>query len=567
MKKAYALLAFFSLSAQADILLPVVEKYQIAENTSLWQKSKTDKLPEMLISEVSLKDPNNSYSALFPKSFLQNTNLLVCYNDCAKDSFSGVKDGMLKFNSLQLSNVVEQSTIYYWLNSYLNFLEERFHFKPKHFLKAYSSRIVKDEKNSKMRNNAFFLPSDKTLSFLPADKSILFKLLGGKINRSGFDPSVIIHEAGHFYFNHLFENAVNQEINGLNEGFADYLANIVLNNSKVGLVMLQGKALRDSNKMLTSEGKLKSYEPGKEVHDLGEGIAYLLWETRKRTTNPEEFDRLVVDAIKEIAQNPYSSVHDFKEAMIDRTNTILSGQSLKEILNLWEMLFPGKANAIANLDFLNASLSGKRVAFDISQIVSENMAQTFGVDQTTKINLEVVGSVAINAKQTAIMISHKGQDLWVAVDTERKNILGIFEANGDLVTDSKRLEELSNTISNLINFSDFIKGFAANLKQFAGLLEGKGELSYAYKLSKVTTTKSTRVINGQSQPTTIIKMNLKKRIISRILGLPDITDIELHTAAVNTGNMELPELNRETIIGFKLSLKGGTTQEMILTKF
>lgn len=567
MKKAYALLAFLSVSAQADVLLPVVKKYDLAENASLWQKSKTDKLPEMLISEMNVNDPNNSYSRLFPKSFLQNSNFMVCYNDCSKDSFSSVKDGMLKFNSLQLSNVVEQSTIYYWLNNYLNFLEERFYFKPKHFLKAYSSRIVKDEKDAKLKNNAFYLPSDKTLSFLPADKSILFKLLGGKINRSGFDPSVVIHEAGHFYFHQLFENAVNSEINGLNEGFADYLANIVLNNSKVGLVMLQGKTLRDSSSMLTSDGKLKSYEPGKEVHDLGEGISYLLWETRKKTTNPEEFDRLVVDAIKDIARNPYSSVHHFKEAMINRTSTLLSGQNLKEVLTKWEMLFPGKANTLANMNFLNAPVSGKRMAFDIAQSTSESLAQTFGIDQETKINLEVAGTVAINATQTALLINHKGTDLWVAIDNERKNILGVFDTEGSLITKKEVIEDLNPTISNLINFSDFIKEFSQKLTLFSGLLTGKGEFNYVYKVSKVTTSKSTQTINNEAYTVTTINMSLKKKIISRLLGLPDISEIQLFTAPITARELDLPEHNGESIIGFNMKLKSGTSQGMILKKF
>ncbi len=565
-KKALALFAFFSLTAQADVLLPVVKKYDLADNASMWQKIKTDKLPEMLITETSVEDPNNPYSRLFPKSFFQNKDFMVCYNDCSRDSFSGVKDGLLKFNRFQEWNVVEQSTIYYWLQNYLNFLEERFYFKPNHFLKAYSSREVKDETNSKLKNNAFFLSTDKSLSFLPANKSILFKLLGGKINRSGFDPSVVVHEAGHFYFDQIFGHAVNAEIGGLNEGFADYLANIVLENPKVGLVMLQGKALRDSATMVTSNGQIKSYAPGKEVHDLGEGISHLLWNTRNKVTNKEDFDRLVVDAIKDIARNPYSSVHHFKEAMIARTKNVLSGQDLKEILTKWDLLFPGKSNNIESMTFLDTPITHQRVAFDISQTSNELMAQTFGIDQVTKLNLEVAGSAEISATQSAILIAHKGEDLWVAIDNERKNILGIFHTDGKLLTDKKTLEELKLVVSNAMDFSTFIKDFGQKLKLFSGLIEGKGEFASAYKVSKVSTTQTTRIINDHSFTSQTISMTLKKRIISRLFGLPDITEVELYTAPANLHGINLPEYNGETLIGFNLKFKGGTSQEMVLTK-
>ena len=564
-KKAIALFMLFSFSAQADVLLPIVKNYELAENPLLWQKIKTDKLPEALITEATVKDPNNSYSQLFPKSFLQNDNFIVCYNDCSKDSFSGVKDGLLKFNRFQEWNVVEQSTIYYWLKNYFNFLEERFYFKSQHFLKAYSSREVKDETNSKLKNNAFFLSTDKSLSFLPANKSILFKLLGGKINRSGFDPSVVIHEAGHFYFDQLFGHAVNAEIGGLNEGFADYLAHIVLNNSKVGLVMLQGKALRDASTIISTNGQIKSYAPEKEVHDLGEGISFVLWETRKKVTNKEEFDRLVVGAVKDIARNPYSSVHNFKEAMIERTKTILNGQSLKEVLQLWETLFPGKANVTENMNFLNSNQSQQRIAFDISQTSNEKMAQTFGIDQVTKLNLEVAASAEISDKQSAILLMHQGQELWVAIDNERKNILGIYDTEGKLVTNKKLLKELQLLATNVIDFSSFIKDFGQKLKLFSGLLEGKGDLANAYKVSKTTTQNTTRSINGESVTSKTIKMSLKKRIISRLLGLPDIAEIELYTVPSHL-NIKLPEVNGETIIGFNLKYKSGASQEMVLTK-
>lgn len=565
--KKILLLTLVTFSAQADVLLPIVKNYDMAEEQLLWDKIKTDKLPESLISEISVGDPNNSYSKIFPKSFLQNTKFLVCYNDCSKDSFSNVKNGMLKFNGFQEYNVIEQSNVYYWLERYFSFLEERFYFKSEHYLRAYTSREVKNESDKKMKNNAFFLPSDKSLSFLPANKNILMKLLSGKVNRSGFDPSVVIHEAGHFYFDQLFGHAVNAEIGGLNEGFADYLANIILENPKIGLVMLHGKALRDSERMITDEGQLKSYKAGKEVHDLGEGISYLLWETRKSTRSQQDFDRLVISAIKDISRNPYSSVHDFKEAMIARIKTILSGTELNSVLAKWESLIPGVATKLASKNFLYSNISSEKIGFEIAQISSDSMAETFAIDKETKINLEIGSSVKISEKQKATMVTHKGRDLWVAIDEDRKNIIGTYNKDGELLKDKSSLKELEYVLPNIVGTSDLIKDFSQKLQSFTSLLEGRGEFAMAYKVKKVEQKNSSKVINGRSFSSKTIHLSLGKKLVSRILGLPEISEIELYTAPRSMIDLQLPMINSEKVIGYSLKFKSGTGQQMILNKF
>ncbi|MFP5387528.1 MAG: hypothetical protein ACLGHN_15735, partial [Bacteriovoracia bacterium] len=212
-----------------------------------------------------------------------------------------------------------------------------------------------------MKNNAFFNPRDISLSFLPASNNLLFKLLGGKINRSGFDPSVVAHEASHYLFHHLFPNPVNDEIGGLNEGFADYVANIFLQNPKVGLVMMHGKSMRDSSAMIDKDGKLKTYAPGMEVHDLGERVAYALWQSRELSSDKEEMDRLVIDAVTDLGRNPYSTVHDFKEKMLERLEGIIPEANLHKVKTIWEIVFSGKSNQIDNLDFLTKT--GSRSSF------------------------------------------------------------------------------------------------------------------------------------------------------------------------------------------------------------
>ena len=564
--KMMAFLALMSLSTQAEVLIPVVKNYDLAGNQSIWNKVKTDKLPEALISKVSVADPNNSYSKAFPKSFMQNSNFLVCYDGCDKDSFSGVKGGALKFNMLQEWNVIEQANVYYWLERYYSFLEERFNFRPKDFLKVYSSRNIKNESNKKMKTNAFYLPTDNSLNFLPASKNPLMKILTGKMSRSGFDPSIVIHEASHFYFNQLFDNAVNAEIGGLNEGFADYMANIMLENPKIGLVMLHGKSIRDAGNMLREGGKLKTYSPKQEVHAQGEGIAYLLWETRKSVSPPEDFDRLVISAIKDISQNPYSSIHDFKEVMTSKIKTILSGEELKKTIENWENVIPGQANKLANKAFVDTQMTGEKIGFEILQVLPDSLSKAYAVDKEVKTNLEVGASIALTENQIATLITHQGTALWVVVDKERSNIIGVYTTQGALLTNKAALKGLEEILRHLVDFSSTVGQFKSNLQNIKDLLEDKGAYSLGFKVKKAQEREQIRTINGESFTSKTIHLQLSKKIIHGLSGLPSLSEIEFYTAPNSVTELELPSFNNETIIGYSAKSKEGMINSMIINK-
>ena len=564
--KILSLLALVSLSTQAEVVIPVVKNYDLAANQSIWNKVKTDKLPESLISDVSVADPNNPYSKAFPKTFLQNSKFLVCYDDCDKDSFSGVKGGALNYNKLQEWSAIEQANVYYWLERYYSFLEERFNFSTKDFLKVYTNRKVKNESNKKMNTNAFYLPTDNSLNFLPASKNPLMKVLTGKLSRSGFDPSIIIHEASHFYFNQLFDNAINAEIGGLNEGFADYMANIMLENPKIGLVMFQGKSIRDTSNMMREGGSFKVYSPKLEVHAQGEVIAYILWETRKSASSPEEFDRLVISAIKDISQNPYSSIHDFKEAMITKIKTILSGTELIKVLENWENTIPGQANKLLNKDFVDTQITSEKIGFEVSQVLNDSLSEAFAIDKESKINLEVGTSVDLSENQIATLITHHGTDLWVVVDKERSNIIGVYAIDGALINEKAEVKELDEVLRYLVDFSVKVGHFKTNLQSIKDLLDGNGVYSLGFKVKKVQEREQMRTINEETFTSKTIHLQLSQKLIHGLTGLPSLSEIEFYTAPSSLTNLELPSYNNEKIIGYRFKTKAGMVSSMIINK-
>lgn len=569
---ALTLSTFITLSQAAQALeLVVVNNYDMAASSEIWAKAKTDQVPNQLLSNESVRGPSSPYSRLFPKTFMQESLFAVCYQDCTQSDGFKVENGEIRDRDLMKWDVVEQANVYFWLNSYFDFLDSKINYRPHKFLKVMTNRELRDETAGKiMRNNAFFNPGDISLSFLPATNNIFFKLMGGKINRSGFDPSVIVHEASHYLFHHLFPSAVNTEIGGLNEGFADYMANIFLNNPKVGLVMLHGKVLRNSSAEVDAEGRFKTYAPNMEVHDLGERISLALWKTRELSENKKELDRLVIDAIIDLRSNPYSSIHDFKEKMLERIPTAVNARHLSQVKNLWETIFSGKANRISSEDFLTKAIETKNIiGFKTRQEISAEMARQYGIDAIQESNYVIKYQDNLEKDQKVSLIETEGKtevsSYWIVQDTSRNNILGIYNQDKELIHDEKELEKAKTLAENVKNLEANVKDFTSKVKAFTDLSNGKGEFSLVYKVKGVETRPYNAKINGNTLAGQRIEVSIKRKaIVGRILGLPEITSVTLYTAPVNLAGM--PKLNDQRVIGYKLMMKTGTAAEVILDK-
>lgn len=576
MKKTTLALTFATLitlagSAQA-LELMVVKDYNGAANEAIWKKAKTDEVPAVLLGNESIAAPTSSYSQLFPKTFLQEPLFAVCFQNCDNKDIFKIQNGEMNAKDKVQLDVIEQSNVYYWLGKYFNFIDNGLQFELRHYLKIMTNRQIKDEtKGKNLKNNAFFNPKDITLSFLPASNNLLFKLMGGKLNRSGFDPSVIAHEASHYLFHHLFPNPVNEEISGLNEGFADYGANIFLENPKVGLVMMHGKAMRDASAQTTDDGKLKTYSPGLQSHELGERVAFALWKTREASSNKVELDKLVLDAVKSLNTNPYSTVHDFKMKMLERLPSVLDNQALSDARALWEIVFPGMPAKIDNFKFLDQPTPATpNLGFTTVTQLPPKLAQQYGVPARDESHFDIHQLVEVSSTQFAIQVSNKATvdvPYWVVLDSKSANVLGVYDSSRRLMNNSQEIEKIISIATTGKTVASTIQDFKSKASLLADFANGKGQFDLVYKKKSTTILDQMITFNGSEVSAKKIHIEMKRKLLTGVLfGLPNINSVDVMTIP-SLNIKSLPELNGQTVIGYKLQFETGTAVEVLLNKY
>lgn len=545
-----------TLPALANIDIKIVDNYSMASQEQIWNKVKSDDVPADLQKELRINRPTSAYETLFPRAFYQEEDFFVCFKDCSnRDARSG-KDAL------------EQQTVYYWLGQFYKMAKERFNLLPSQRVKVTTTRSVKDPGTSKkMRNNAFFNPADGSLSFLPASANPLASLLGGKINRSGFDPSVIAHEAGHSLFNALFPHSINPEISGFNEGFADYMANILLENSKVGLVMLRGKALRDSDSLVDSSNKPKIYQPGLEVHDMGERFASALWMGRSRVDNKDEYDHMIISTIQDIAKNPFATGHSFKVAFLERIQYTYTREIAQSIKTIWDLFIPGVDKKVTDTSFFTTpNTSRGAIGLKITTTFPESVMRDLGIQNETS-RFVFIRSVKTNDNYIAFQVAARTDTLvtpyWIVVDPERKNALGAWRLDGSVI-DSSEVKTVSNLVSQILNIGEVLQDFVQRAKMFSDLALGRGDLASAYKVTKHTRSQNNIEFDGQILTTTIHDLRLKRKLLARILGVPNMKGLSLTTSSGIDLGAQWPKLENQNVIGVKLILEDGTTSETLL---
>lgn len=571
-KLALLFTTLISLYSKAHALeLMVVNNYGGAADSAIWENVKTDQLPQSLIFNEDIENPSASYNQIFPKTFLQEPLFAVCNKRCEQNDIFKIQNEKMIGKSSAKWDILEQSNVYFWLKNYFTFLNERFAFSPKSFLKVMTNREITDgTSDKKLKNNAFFNPLDTTLSFLPASKNLLFRLLAGKINRSGFDPSVIVHEASHYVFQHLFPNPINSEIGGLNEGFADYMANIYFKNPKIGLVMMQGKTIRDSSNEFDSNKKFKTYEPKMEVHELGERVTLALWKSRELCSDKEEMDRLVIDAVVDLNRNKYSTIHDFKMKMIERLRSVVDSINIKNMEQIWENIFPGKPTSIDNFNFLESKRTNHYHGYRTTQIIPEELAREYGTKSKETTNFTIIQTQEISENQIAILMSTEDEvqtrPYWIVIDKVRNNVIGIYTIDKMLVTDSKELKEIQFLVEKAKTAVKILQDFSEQINSFVELAEGKGVIRFIYKVVKKEVAPELLSLNGATIEGQKTKFYLKRRLLTgKLFGLTDIETIDLYSIS-NETIKDLPLLDGKTIIGYKIKLKNGTTIETFLEK-
>jgi len=545
-----------SLSAFAQVNIKVVDNYALAHQSEIWNRVRSDDVPANLLKDLRINRPSSAYESLFPKAFFQEEDFFVCFKDCSQSDARSGKDA------------IEQQTVYYWLGQFFKMTKERFNLLPSQRLKVTTNRTVRDPGTSKkMRNNAFFNPADGSLSFLPASANPLAALLGGKINRSGFDPSVIAHEAGHSLFNTLFPHAINPEISGFNEGFADYMANILLENAKVGLVMLRGKALRDSDSLVDSSNKPKIYEPGLEVHDMGERFASALWMGRTRVEDKSEYDHMIVSAIQDIAKNPFATGHSFKKAFLERVKYMYTHETAQAIQAIWELLIPGSDRQINDLSFIGSRNETKSaIGLKVTTTFPESVMRELGIENETS-RFVFIRSVKTSDNYVAFQVASRTDNLvtpyWILVDVERKNALGAWHLDGSEIDESE-VALVGSLVKQILSIGEVVQDFVTRAKMFSEFAQGRGEMTAAYKISHHDRNQSSAEFDGTMVRTTVHDLTIKRKLLARFLGVPNMKGISLTTSSAIELGAEWPKLDGLSVIGVKLILEDGTTTETLM---
>lgn len=552
---ATTLMLTTSMTAFADIELRVVKNYAGAASESVWKDVKTDDVPQSLISEVRLRDPSNPYSSLFPKAFYQEEDFLVCFKDCNSSDARKGKEAL------------EQQTVYYWLSKFYQLTKERFDLSPAGRVKVFTTREVRDPGSSKvMRNNAFFNPADGSLSFLPASANPLAALLGAaKLNRSGFDPSVVAHEAGHSLFHALFPNSINNEISGFNEGFADYLANVLLDQPQVGLVMLRGKALRDSASYTDSSNNMKIYVPKLEVHDMGERFAAALWMSRSKVSNKEDFDRLVIDAVEAISKNPFATGHSYKKAFLERAEFSYDSETFRAIKAYWEVFVAGEDRTFSDLSFLKTKVP-TGAAFGLRTVTRfpESVSRELGITSETSKFIHIK-SVETKDGLTAHLVATEDESVthpyWVLVDSERGNALGAWYIDGTEI-EGDDIQRVASLSTQLMSMNATIEQFVGQAKSFSDLAQGQGELRVAYKVSRHDRNSISLDFAGKRVSAVEHKISLKRRLLARVLlGIPNVKSVSLTTINGIKMDPRWPALEGAPVLGVAMELENGIFTE------
>lgn len=525
------LLLWSTVSLGASAELRVVSDYAKALNKASWKHAKSDQVPSGLITKERIE--------LSSKAFK------LCYQSCKS------------FGPLSEWDRIEQENISYWLERYFTYTNREFGWRPKRPLTVITQRPVKDEDGKKaMVNNAFFAPDEESLSFLPSRTSLLYKILGSKMARSGLDPSVILHEVSHAFFHDLVPVSLNDELDGLSEGFSDYMANVILGTPELGAVILQGKVGRNSSSPTTKDGSLKVYESRLESHEQGERVALALWKSRQVVPDKQVFDRSVIQAVRAIGRNPFGTLHHFKELIIAQA---------PEAQPIFDQIFPGEVERIQNLDRLSSPNFGTEslMGFSIKQ------GRQGVLDD--ELEFTIHRNLSLSPTQKAILLGNDEDSdenlYWAVFDTYRGVVLGLYDTQGALLTERARLQALAPIVRKLNSVAPFVTDVLKKLKGMAGLAKKEGPLKTAYAVKERTVHPRAVVFGGQKLEGQGLKMKLKRRLIARlILDMPRICELELHLAPVPNPALVLPEIDGKTVVGYKLILENGSQVEVDITR-
>ncbi len=586
---AFSFSVLFS-SAWAKTQMTVVENYSKATEKAVWEKVKKSELPPVLLKSVTLENPAMAYAFPFNDLFLQNSAFYLCLESCdLPQNFKVTGNGedfQVEFESFEKRKTrkedlqtIQQASVYYWLTTFFEKLEERVGFTMDHRLKVLVGRKTRDiQTGKKEHNNAFYNSIDHSLSFLPAKNGLIGLIAGAKLRPSALDPSVAIHEAGHAVFKQVFGNYLNAEIGGLDEGFADYMAMMVLETDKVGSVMMSGGNIRDLS-------KLKMYAPGMEVHDLGEVFASQLWFMRKNIF-PDTLtaDKIFFEAVTRMGKVLTATALNFPQFhnRVVKEYYPQDAKLQKEVEEVWYTAFGSYRLLEVSTEALAGPVNSK--GFHTSHFSAEyplEIAKDFGIPTFQQFQLtliEVRDNPAIeNSKWYLLALTKDGvvTPVWFLYHSRFDAVLDTRDFNGRQITSSDVemaaiVKLIGENLSSLIDWSEQFG------KDFASIITRKGELATLYRAKGLKTKNAFLPINGKLVPAQVHTAKLKNTFIAKLLGvfmggagsaLNAFDEITFYT--VKKGSLKSEEklvtlFEGQLLIGYEVQTKTGVKTKILL---
>lgn len=566
------LFIFVTLSARAEIKIPIVSNYELSNERSIWHLVAEDDVPEVNKMEVIIPRPTHSYSSQFPNSFFQTEQFVVCANECQFDNFE-IKDGDIIYakdgNDIDL---LEQSNIYFWTDTFFRYAKENFSFHPSHFLKIFASRYypLEDNRREQWTMNASYQNHSHSINYLPTLVSTENRTIKGAPNRAGLDPSVILHETAHFYFTHLFPNPINTEMKGLNEAFADYICLSILNATKQGSILARnGKFIRevlpDTTEMIK---KNQIYKLSDDPYSYAKLITSLLFQTKNKFENKKVFDQLLVKVVSELGKNPFSTILDLKKKILSGVRGQIPENDFQTINENWETMIPGVQEHLSSEEIQmmkKENMTGLPFEYLLIQYSgSTPLLREPDLELTTQVNL--LGNISFQDKAIeALNIHYKDKQYWLLLSLKTRNFLALYDLNGKQIDDLNLLSEMNQLFSNL-KYPEKIRQITiAHIQKMIKTTELKTTDGQGAIVNRVADTQAEIVLNNKKE---IIKTaNFEFTVDPHGTQTPSVEHIQLYLVSPNNQLNDFPDFKGYKIIGYKLKSAGSYQEKRLVTGF
>jgi hypothetical protein len=590
------------VSAESLTDLTVVYHYDKATSSANWDRKNDYDVPSSLLKSVSVTTPARAYHEPYPSVFLQNEYVVVCAETCSSQnnvapSFltSGKSEYRvdLSYGSRKEAELkkawLRQVTVYYWINQLSKRFED-FGFSPENRLVVYVDREINDPMTGEMQtNNAFFNPLEGTLSFLPTESRKIFK--GGNWLQSSYDPGVIMHETMHFFFQELLGGlAINPDMGGMNEGISDYFPLSLLNEHRIGKVMLKGGSIRDLSER-------RPYSPQMQVHDLGQVVASTLWEVRSLVDDVDLMDRIVYRGLKKMREMIYFSAPDFFFVIRNAAEVEFA---LSKQLTQWKMIEGDVKEIFEKRGLVRQNALGETLPRPVGQIKGKSyfqisyfleypdwMVRDYAVPRQEHVSVtwidEQPGPEQWPGSRWVYVAADKMEGIswvqtpiWLLFSEDRSEILVALDRGLNPITAETSdtfaiLQKLSENIGSMLGWEEFFQSAVGDVYFRSGVQRWLTRVKNAETRERAFSFNG-KLIQGREHSAKV-KPAIGAKVVGKFTGRPPVMlapqeEIRFYTVKRSVlDSPQLPLLTQEDrLLGYEVTLIGGVRTRVLVQR-